>query len=259
MKNIMATILNLLAVLCAGALAARAGAMNPNMIHYSVTETMSATGADTNVTGQVQVFQKQQGNADHQRLRVTVAGLEARTSYALLAQLGDDTNLVTVGGFTTTRSGRGSVLYFQNHAPTSATANRRHVLPASLGPLTEVRALAVADTNGGIVLTVDLHQSPSLLFELASVFGNTGSDPAAIGCVSVALQGGGAQFRLFATGQSSEYTFCVNDQSVATYAADGLGRISVGAFPLRAPSPLEFRKLSVLDAGRQIVLESQLK
>ena len=93
-------------------------------------------------------------------------------------------------------------------------------------------------------------------FELTSVFNNTGADYAAVGCLAVAVQSGHLQFRLFATGQSSQFTFDVNDSPVGTYAADETGRINVGAFPSTAPSPLAFRKLSVRNSEDTIVLES---
>ena len=58
-----------------------------------------------------------------------------------------------------------------------------------------MRAIAIADSNGNVVLSTDLHHAESMQFELTSIFDNTGNDAAAIGCVAVACQGGGVQFR----------------------------------------------------------------
>ena len=62
--------------------------------------------------------------------------------------------------------------------------------PELLDSLTEVRALIVANTNGEAVLTVNLHESESMRFELSSVFSNTGNDADAIGCLAVSSQSG---------------------------------------------------------------------
>jgi len=217
---------------------------------------MTASGVDSNATGRVQAFLTQQGNSDHQRLRVAVRHLDPRTSYTLLAQVGTNPDWVTVAGFRTTGQGAGHVTYFRNRW---SRPDGRHALPEALDPLTDVRELAVANTNGDVVLTVDLHQSEAMAFELASVLKNTGNDPYAIGCVAVACQNGSVQFRLFAAGQSSQYIFCVNDIPVETYSADGAGRISVGAFPNAAPSPLFFKKLDVRDGGNAVLLESDVR
>ena len=255
MINIRSRTLTTLLALFAAMALVRANPNGPNKVQYFVNETMTATGVDAIATGRVQAFVKQKGDSDHQRLRVHVAHLDPRTSYTLLAQIGDDTNLVAVTNFTTGVAGVGNVLYFLN---SRAMSHGRHTLPDSLNPLTDVRTLAVANTNGEIVLSVNLHQSVSMKFELASVFSNTGKDPRAIGCVAVACQDGVVQFRLLAAGQSSEYTFCVNDTPVATYQADLSGTINVGAVPDTAPSPLSFRKLSVRNIDDQVVLQSDL-
>lgn len=241
-----------LAALLASAVMAHAHPNGPNLIHYSVNESMTASGVDADATGRVQAFVKQKGDSDHQRLRVHVAGLDPRTTYTLLAQIGDDPNLVVVTSFTTGAAGKGNVLY--NHG---AKTNVNHALPEVLNPLTDVRAFAVANGNGDIVLSVNLHESASMNFELASVFNNTGNDPQAIGCVAVACQSGVVQFRLLAAGQSSRYTLCINDSPVASYSANS-GSINIGALPVSAPSPLDFRKLAVRNASDEIVLQSDL-
>lgn len=261
MKNIRASLLTLCSVLGvwgAGTLAGQANSLQPNKVQYSADQRMTTTGVDAEATGQVQVFLKQQGTSDHQRLRLLVGGLDARTPYTLRAQIGEDTNFVTVSTFSTTPAGHASVLYLQNGV-SKTVRKKKHALPELLASLTEVRALTVANTNGDAILTVNLHESPSMRFELSSVFSNSGSDADAIGCLAVSSQSGHVQFRLFAAGQSSAFSFWVNDQSVATYTTDAAGRISIGAFPTRAPSPLLFRKLRVRNAANEVVLQTDVR
>lgn len=261
MKNIRTSLIvvrGLIAVLCASALTAQANPLQPNKVQYSADQTMTATGVEADATGRVQVFLKQQGSSDHQRLRLLVGGLDPHTPYTLQAQMGDDSNFVSISTLTTTPAGSGNVLFLQNGVP-KTVRKKKHALPELLDSLTEVRALIVANTNGEAVLTVNLHESESMRFELSSVFSNTGNDADAIGCLAVSSQSGHVQFRLFAAGQSSAFSFWVNDQSVATYSTDTAGRISIGAFPTHAPSPLLFRKLRVSNAAHEVVLQTDLR
>jgi hypothetical protein len=232
-------------------------AANPNSVLYSVDEDFATTGVDADASGHAQAFVNQRGAVHIQRLRVKVANLDPRTPYSLLAATGDDTNLVAVAEFMTTRAGRANIMQqrIAVHDKVRRTSEK-HTLAEALAPLAEVHTLAVANTNGEVVLTVSLHESTSLQFELTSVFNNTGADYAAVGCLAVAVQSGHLQFRLFATGQDDQFTFQVNDSSVGTYLADGAGRINVGALPPSAPSPLAFRKLCIRNSEDVVVLES---
>ena len=247
-----------LAALCAGAaVLTQAAPTGPTMIRYSVEESLTANAVDPDATGSVQAAVSHDGKTDRRRLRVSVAQLDPRSSYTLLAQMGAAPNFVSVTNFTTTATGRGGVLYIQNRALNSRGARRpsKRSLPEVMNPVTHARTIAVANAKGEIVLTASLHESPSMTFELACVLENTGNDPQAVGCLAVVCQNGGVQFRLFATGQSSELTFRVNETPVATYQADETGRISIGAFPNASPSPMTFQKLSLHNAANDVVLE----
>lgn len=250
-KNLFA-----LGVLLASAWLAGA-APSANSLRYLVEEDFTVAGSDADARGHVQVLVKQKGAGHVQRLRVTLANLDPATPYQLLATTGDDTNFFAVADFTTTAAGRAKIMQqrVQTHETVRRTAPKR-VLAELLAPLTEVRTFAVVNTNGEVVLTVDLHAAPTLQFELTSVLRSTGVDAAAVGCLVVAVQGGGVQFRLFAAGQSPHLKFHVNDSLVGTYAADFAGRINVGFLPHTAPSPLAFRSLSVRNDDDDLVLES---
>lgn len=249
--------LGTLAVMLAGAVIAQASPNGPTSVRYTVESAMTSTGVDAEASGQVQAYSKRVGSSDHHRLRVNATGLAPKTSYTLLAQTGSDPNFVAVANFKTGSRGAGRVVYL-NSSVRSGAASRRS-LPQALNPVSTVRAIAVADSDGHVVLTTDLHQAESMQFEITSVFENTGNDAAAIGCVAVACQGGGVQFRLFAAGDSSQFTFCVNGAPVETYQADVTGHIRVGLFPNSAPSPLDFFNLSLRNSADQVVLQSEVR
>lgn len=232
-------------------------APSANSVLYHVDEDFIATGLDSDARGRVRALVKQRGVSHLQRLRVTLAKLDPGTPYQLLAATGDDTNLFPVANFITTHAGRAVVMQQRHQVRERVRPTpKKQLLSEVLAPLTEVRTLAIANTNGEVVLTVDLHAAPSLQFELTSVLKSTGADYAAVGCLAVAVQQGHLQFRLFAAGQGAHFTFLVNDSPVGTYRADYTGRISVGAFPSAAPSPLAFRKLGVRNTDDDLVLES---
>ncbi len=254
------------AILSLGLLSS-AGSGGTTKIHYNVDTALTATGVDPNASGRVSAFLKQQGNSDHQRFRLTVAGLTAQASYTLLALIDDDagTNWVVVTHFNTSLRGGKSLKYFVNRAlkkPGRAgpgAGRNKFALPDALDPLPQVRAVSVTKSNGDVVLTANLHEAAGLSYSVASTFVNTGADPEAIGCLAMAIQGGVVQFRLFAAGQSSEYSFWVNEAPVANYPADFGGRISIGVFPHKAPSPLGIRAVSVRNPSNAVVLESQVR
>lgn len=265
MKNIRTVALNIIFALFMGAVVAEAGPANSNKVRYKVDEALVSSGVDSDASGRVQAFVKQQGNSDHQRLRVSVKDLDPNASYTLLALVGTNESYITVTNFTTSGLGKGKVVYFQNralrdngHVGTGSGVNKR-ALPAVIDPLTQVRALAIANAADEVVLSVNLHESLGMEFELTSVFTSTETDPYAIGCVAVACSNGSTQFRLFAAGDSSQYTFCVNEAPVATYGADSTGRISVGAYPESAPSPLLFKTLDLRNGGDAVILKSEVQ
>ena len=253
MKSIRRTSIAAL-VLLVGTLVAEAKPNGPNSMRYSVDTVLVSTGVDEDAAGRVQISQHKGAAADQYRVRISVTGLDARTGYTVLAQLGEDPNFVVVTNFTTNPRGSARIVYVSGK-----NGNSKRALPEAVAPVLNVRALAVANTNGEIVLSVDLHKSESMKFELASIFENTGTDMLAIGCVALAYQNGSIQFRLFAGASSSQLTFCVNGTPVETYSTDLSGRINVGLFPSGAPSPLEFRTLSLRNGDDAVVLQSEVR
>jgi hypothetical protein len=255
-RNIRTKTLEILAAFYVSVLLAQA---NPpaNSIRYAVDTMLNASGVDAGASGRVQANLKQVGASEHQRLRIQVANLDPETTYTVLAAIGDELNPVVITNFITTARGSARIVYVSGTRPGRSSV--KGALSEIVSSVSSIRSISIANTNGEIVLSADLHTAESMTFQLSSVLENAGSDMAAIGCVAVAYQGGGVQFRLFAAGETSQLTFCVNDQPVQTYSTDSAGGIRVGVFPANAPSPLNFRHLSIRNAAGETVLQSAVR
>lgn len=236
----------------AGIAPAWAAGFGPNTFRYNVSADLISSGLDTDAKGQVQVTARARAGAESARLRLGLSKLDPKTDYTLVIQRGEDTNFVVVTNFTTSAAGRARLVYTDKSAGARA-------LPASLADLPDVEVIAILNTNHEVMLSLNLHEAEGMTFQLTSVLQNSGADPFALGCLAVARQGGAVQFRMFATGQSSEFTLLVNDAPVQTYQADASGQIGVGVFPPAAPSPLSFRKVALRNAGHEVVLESNVR
>jgi hypothetical protein len=262
MKNIRTHILTTLAALFSAVIVAQGGP--GTFVRYHVDTAMTATGIDSNATGSVQAFLKHQGKSDNRRLRMRVANLEPRAAFSLQGTVGEADGAVVVAQFTTDASGKASIVYVENAAlrkteKTRSFRKNKHALPETVFDVASVRAFSVVNDDGEIVLSADLHGAESFNYQVAAAFKNTGVDGDAIGCMAAAVQHGTIQFRLFAMGQSSQYTLVINNEPVASYAADYLGGIAVGSYPSLAPNPMSFREISVKNAADVMILESHLQ
>ena len=103
MKNIRTKALTVLLLLFVSTMLLNAGPGAPNKVRYKVDEALVSSGVDADAFGRVQAFVKQQGNSDHQRLRVMVKNLDPKTPYTLLALVGTNEAWTVVTEFTTLR------------------------------------------------------------------------------------------------------------------------------------------------------------
>jgi hypothetical protein len=232
-----------------------------NFVRYNVDATLTPTGVDADATGRVQAFLKHQGSSDNRRLRVRVTHLDPNSQYTLQALVGDATDAVVVDTFTTDGAGKATLVFVENTSSRASNKPRkhRHALPEDVADLTTVRSVAIVDANNEVVLSADLHSAENLSYQVATAFTNTGNDPDAIGVMAAAVQNGTIQFRLFAMGQSSHFTLMINDEPIASYAADFTGGIAIGAYPPTAPEPMRFRQVGLKNAADVVILESNVR
>lgn len=233
-------------------------------LRYETDAPFTRTGTDDDAAGKVQAFVKEQGRSNHRRLRIRVSNLDANAAYSVQAWIGESDLPVTVTTFSTDGSGKANLVYVENNsmiaAPAARTPRRnKHALPENVFDVASVRALAIVNSNDQVVLTADLHAPEVLNYQVATALANTGNDPDAIGVMAAAVQSGTLQFRLFAMGQSSQYTLVINEQPVASYTADLTGGIAVGTYPAAAPLPMQFRAVSLKNSADVVILESNVQ
>ncbi|HMJ91614.1 MAG TPA: hypothetical protein VK530_17460 [Candidatus Acidoferrum sp.] len=261
MKSIK-THLATLAALFSATVLAHAGPST--FVRYHVDATMTASGIDADATGRVQAFLKHQGSSDNRRLRVRVTNLDPSATFTLQAVIGDASEAVAVATFTTDAAGKAVIVYLENTSLRSAarvkpSRKNKRALPEDIFDIASVRVLNVVNANSEIVLSADLHATESFNYQVATAFKNTGTDGDAIGCMAAAVQSGTIQFRLFAMGQSSQYTLVINNEPVANYTADLMGGIAVGSYPSLAPEPMKFREISLKNSADVVILESHVQ
>src|SRR5437899_538203 len=86
-----------------------------SILHWMLKATMTNSGVEPGASGSVAAKQNQQGNANNQRLALSLAGLTSNTTYSLQAQLGNDTNHVAVADLTTDDNGAARVKYVKKN------------------------------------------------------------------------------------------------------------------------------------------------
>src|SRR5947207_5566363 len=146
--------------------------------HFTFTTAMTPTGIDADANGSVSGAITRQGNSFIQSLKVSVAHLDSNTVYQVTAFLGDDTNEVAVGEFTTDAKGAFNAAYMDKSQGKSPNGKQ---LPGVLNPLCAVRELHIFDGNTNKVLGAVLSNPDKGQYLVQRSMNNTGIIPAAAG------------------------------------------------------------------------------
>jgi hypothetical protein len=231
------------------------GAQAGTSVQHLVFQTaLVSTGVDTDASGSVSGSITRQGKANNQSLKISVAHLDPNTAYQLVALLGDDTNPVSAGGFTTGSKGAAVVAYVAK-SPGKAKGTS---LPGVLNPLCAVRELDIVDSNTNIVLRAVLTSPDKGQYLVQRAMVNTGTLPAAVGSLRIkASSHSSAQFRLQASGLTphTSYVLVFNGIVAQTNVSDASGRLTVAAFPPSAPNVLDIQMVSLSDStGANVIL-----
>jgi hypothetical protein len=229
-----------------------------DILHFFVRAGMSNEGIVTNATGKVEVDQNQQGHANNQRLILVINHLAASTSYELLATLGDDTNATSVAEFSTDDQGRAALNYRRvGSGHGGGLGHGKQALPDVLNPVSDIRALAVAETNGGpIVLSADLTAPDKLQYLIKRNLSTNNID----GTLFIKATTSQTQFRLSALGltASSDYLLALNGTLVQTNSTDMKGRLAISSLLQNPAEMLDVHSVALWDSSSNVVLQTTL-
>jgi hypothetical protein len=223
-----------------------------NVQHFTFKTAMTASGIDPNATGEVEGSITRQGKAINQSLKISVAHLDPRTTYQVTAFLGDDTNEVPAGEFTTDSKGAFKTAYRSKGNGTGS-----HPLPSVLLPLCAVRELHIFNGSAIQVLGAALNTPDKGQYLVQSAMFNTGVIPAAVGHLRIKANSKLVQFRVQATGltPNTAYLLAFNGIVAQTNMSSAAGRLNLTDLPPSVSNLLEIQSVSLTDGtGVNVIL-----
>jgi len=230
------------------------GGQGTDILHYSVTKSMSNDGVESNAVGSVQAHQNEQGHADNQQLNISVSGLTGDTAYELLAN--GDTNLADGVFFTTDSNGAAALQYrSQGNGNGNGHGHGRVSLPSAFNPVSSVAQIAVMNSSTQAVLSADMTSADSLQYLIKRNL-STGTVDASL---RIHATGDQTQFRLLASGlnATNNYLLVLNGNVAQTYAADTNGDLQITSLPFSG-GILTLNSLALWDASSNVVFTTQL-
>ena len=229
-----------------------------SILHFMLNATMSASDVAPNATGSVNAKRNQQGDADNQRLAISVAHLDAATTYKLWATTVDNSNLTEVVEFTTDSNGAVALNYVKKK--TGKGKGGGDSLPLGLDPISKLRTLEVSDSATQTVLSTDITSPDSLQYLVKRAMTNDVLHADAAASLRIKSSGNADQLRIRASGlnPASSYFLAINGNIADTLKSDAGGNLSVNAWPAGSPDVLDVTSLAILNSESNSVLSTAL-
>ena len=226
-----------------------------DILHLSIRANLSNQGVISNATGFVSLTENQQGNSHHQELDLFVKHLDTSSTYQLLAQVNDDTNLTSVGTFDTDDNGN-AALHYRDFGHGNGMGHGRLALPAALNPLSTVHGLSINDGSNQPVLIADL-TSPNKLQYLIKRDLSTDTVDATLRIKAMTSQ---TQFRLNASGlmPTNDYLLVLNGSVVQTETSDSKGSLAIKSLVANPVEILDLTSVALWDSSSNVVLSTTL-
>jgi hypothetical protein len=227
-----------------------------DILHLFAHKAMTNEGIEAGAAGVVDVRQNRQGNANNQRLDVSVTGLTTNTTYQLLALLDDDTNSTFVVDLTTDSHGAGALHFTQANNGNGGMGKGKSPLPDLLDPVSNIRELTLVDVATQAVLTADL-TAPDKLQYLIKRNLSTNGVSAQLRIKATTTQ---TQFRLTASGlnPTNDYFLVLNDGIVQTNSTDANGKLSISSLLQNPVEILDLHTVALWDSVSNVVLSTEL-
>ena len=224
---------------------------------------MSNEGLETNAVGQVNLRRNQQGKADNQRLEISLKGLQTNETYQLLALLRDDTNYTFVSEITAGTYGGAIMRYVKIGAtqnPRAGLGRWEIPLPNVLDPVSDIRALAIADNSTQAVLVADMTAPDKLTYLVKRWLDNNGSETNAAAQLRLEATTNSVQFRVWGYGMEpgQNYFLAVNGSMVDSTVANTNGLLWFTNLPVSPSDILLVRELAIWNSATNTVLSTRL-
>jgi len=255
--------LGLLGVISAGLILSQTTFGNKggtSILHWMLHATFTNMGVETGAVGSVDAKLNQQGNADNQKLNITLNKLATNTTYTLSAALGDDTNLTDVTTFTTDANGSAAFKYSHLGSSHSNGHGPGTPLPDVLKPISNIRQLVIDISSTQEVLSADLTAPDSFQYLVKRAMSNDHVEDTATAALRIHASGSFVQFRIDATGLMATQTYflAVNSDIASSVTSDTNGKLNISGLPAGAPSILDIHELAILNSTSNSVLSTTL-
>lgn len=227
---------------------------------FHLNETVPMTGTVlSNATGIATASEQTQGHANYQSLQIAVSGLDNSQVYLLTALLGDDTNLTSVATVTPDTNGNASLSYQTNsNGKGKGKGHGGVALSAELNPVSNIRGLALLDTNAVVVLSADF-SNPNLNSFHYLIKRNLSTN-AVNALLQIQADSQMVHYRLTASGllATTNYLLVLNGDVNQTLATDGKGRLSLNTVSHDVNALLDLHQLALWDSSSNTVFSTQL-
>lgn len=232
------------------------GPRGTDVLHYSAQATFQNPGVEPNATGSVKANQNDQGNANNQRLDISLKGLTAGDTYSLYALTGGSSSPVLVDSITTDGKGNATI-HYQSNSNGKGNGKGKAALPDAINPITSINELDVVDTNSNTVLTADFGATNRFQYMVKRDISDTN------GVVTAELRlkdvNGNAQVSVMASGLagSTDYSLAINGNVVQTGTSDVNGRLNISATQTGV-GVADIQSVSLLDSANNVVVGTTL-
>jgi hypothetical protein len=250
------TLLGVLIALAVAGLARGASATNsgPGTLHYVTHNNL--TNSLSNVVATLKLDYYDKGNGILQKLDIAATNLAPRTTYSLIAALGDDPLPVIVAPVTTDKKGKLRISYLDLPNGGGSGGNTNKALPAAINPLLAMRGLGLADVSGQTVAFAWLATPTLCTYQVKRNLTRVDPFGTAAGSIDLRSNITGANFKLKADGlpPANIFLLSLNSNIVNTAASDLKGRVQIIGWSFSAPTCLGLRSLELLDGASNAVL-----
>ncbi|MEO7299579.1 MAG: hypothetical protein ABI042_13500 [Verrucomicrobiota bacterium] len=232
-----------------------------DILHFFVRKTMSNAGVVPEAVGRIDGKRALQGNADNQKLDINLQNLATNATYHLSAIIGDGTNFTEILDFGTNEKGSAKLQYRRMGANGShGLGHGKTALPAALNPISNIRELAIFDTNAQLVLSADLTAPDKLQYLVKRSLTNDGVETNAAASLRVKGTTDSTQFRLLASGLQSgaSYSLVINGNVDETKVAEADGKLNFTNLLVTSSDILDVRTLALWNSTSNSVLSTQL-